>query len=254
MPQRIFRRQVQLAVTWRIIAEVYRRHGMKYGLRVVEVHPGGGQYDCIEIRAPRNGDPFGMGVCDFHIPAQHVHFFEPVAGPKLSGAGLRWSEPADYVLAFLEADDPKQIVDQISEMMGLPSNPKDKMLPPTLPPVLAVRAVAGLLERNSLSRVCIDTRCGWHDSSGYDGSYVKPWVERVPHVWQKIQSGGDPIRLSARLWEMRRVDRERGVIMDFATCTAYGPRGEMKDLWKLYTDHGRKMTPVIDWLEEHTLS
>lgn len=254
MSQQMFRRQVQLAVTWRIVAEVFRRYGMKYGLRVVELHPGGGQYDCISVRASKNGDPFGRSVCDFHVPAQHVHFFEPVDGPKLSGNGLRWPEPGDYVLAFLEAEDPKRIVDQISEMMGLYSKPKDGMLPPTLPPVLAVRAIAGLLERYSLSRLRLDTRCGWHDSSGCEGCYVQPWVERVPSVWKHIQACEDPVRRSARLWEVRRVDRSSGVIMDFATCTAYGPLGETKNMWELYTNHNRKIGPVIDWLEEHTVA
>ena len=35
--------------SWRIVSELYRRHPGKF--KIIETHPGGGQYDCLSLQA-----------------------------------------------------------------------------------------------------------------------------------------------------------------------------------------------------------
>jgi hypothetical protein len=80
-----FRYQVRTAITWRIVAELVRRHESQRRLAVVEMHPVGNVrlHFVIWCREGED-DPYGRHLCDFNQDSQHVHIFDPSEGPRLS--------------------------------------------------------------------------------------------------------------------------------------------------------------------------
>ena len=58
--------RVKHLVTWRIIAEIMRRHLPRLDLRVYEMHPAGGQGDTLGLYLQKPGVPWpGTKLTDF---------------------------------------------------------------------------------------------------------------------------------------------------------------------------------------------
>ncbi len=205
------RRNVVHAVTWRMVAELLRRHHDK-GLHVVETHPC--QYDCVSLRVPADSNPLGgIAVADFHVPAMHFHVHEPFDDVRATPVDLGVEPRNAYVLAFLTADDPGTVLDRIDASLGLrtPTGPLGRT-----PASLAAQVLAGLLARWSLDRDQVEVRSGWLDG-GYDVE-ARGWVEQTPGYGDIFRM---PIeeqrRFAARLWRVARVGARSGIVFDFAS-------------------------------------
>lgn len=59
-------RRIRHWITWRIVAELFRRHKPRSHLRVCELHPGGGQYDDLALYLQRQGESW-PGDCLGHF-------------------------------------------------------------------------------------------------------------------------------------------------------------------------------------------
>ncbi|MFX4261141.1 hypothetical protein ACOBQJ_02955 [Pelotomaculum propionicicum] len=112
-------------MTWRIVTELMRRHYNK-NLSIWELHPGGGQYDCISLFIKEGDFPWN-NLCHFNQQSQHLHTSGYYLRPTLSLENLRWPDQNNYVDAFLSADDTKQVIDQVEQVLGLQSF-KEKLL------------------------------------------------------------------------------------------------------------------------------
>ena len=143
-------RRIVEAVSWRLVAEVMRRHPGR--LRLMEAHSGGGQYDqlCLYPR-PTPGD------------ASFLVSLNRVGSAYFGGlSGEPWTSIWTDVLA---AEDPKDVVDEMERLARLTSSAH---VPPSTPDVLTVRAIAALLAPKAFERGRWECRNGCLDSSGGD--------------------------------------------------------------------------------------
>ena len=53
-------RQLLEAASWRVVAELVRRHPT---IRVIETHPGGDQYDCLQLLLAPSSDEDRPAIC-----------------------------------------------------------------------------------------------------------------------------------------------------------------------------------------------
>lgn len=87
--------------------------------------------------------------------------------------------------------------------------------------------LAELAARYSLSDTRLVLECGWYDSSGMDGSSVRPWAARHPRSKQWSQSEGVPwekrARQFGRLWAIAADEWGEAVV------TLDLPSGEVAD-------------------------
>lgn len=213
---------IRLAATWHIISELFRRHHNRYGLRVFETHPGGGQYDCLSVYGS-SSKKITEHYCDFNIQSQHLHILSGVEHDSDVFERIRWPYDNDYVLALLVADDPKKTVDDLESLLGFP---KIKQLPSTTPPVLCARVIAAFLARYSFSREKYQTRSLWHDSSGMAGSSIRfDLIDNLTELRQKLEALDETQASSwltaARFMWVGKEGSKDGIVFDFAKGIVY---------------------------------
>ena len=143
------------ALAWWVTAELIRRHPNT--LRVLETHPGGGQYDCLSLFR-RDGDR--------HNPELVVHLnrsgsITPNSWFHSDGGG----EPDRFNwLDVLATDDRRaHIVEQLEQSEGLGS---PKSTPPTNRRSVGPRVLARFAASASLTTRRWDIRNGYLDTSG----------------------------------------------------------------------------------------
>jgi hypothetical protein len=170
------RYQVIAAVTWRIVAELMRRHHQAFQLRVVELHPKAENQDCIGIFQQR-GDFPGTPLCYLN-QAGDIHI-------QIKTSAKVQARIEHYVDAYLASEDPREIVEKIESALELPDF-RDKLLPSTTPPVLVFRLIAGLLERFALSRERLEVRCGGFDNPEESGAFIRGELTIFPDISERI--------------------------------------------------------------------
>jgi hypothetical protein len=156
-----------IAQSWWIASELVRRHPQ---LRLIETHPGGGQYDCLSLLADENGQW-----------RQLVHLNRN-GSIHASDAGISCS----WLDAFT-APGGHDIVRRLEEQTGIG---KPASTPPTGPHVLTYRIIARVLTALVDDRRSWDARNGQIDSSGYGGGR-RPELEQFPdgdHGVERISS------------------------------------------------------------------
>jgi uncharacterized short protein YbdD (DUF466 family) len=221
----------------------------------MELHPGGGQYDCIGLCL--NSEQFPRKcLCQFNQPAQHLHVFGYYSKPALRLEDLGWPDYNNYVEAFLSAHDPKQVVDQVEQVLGLPPL-KGKQLPPTTPEVLSFRLISALTERYMLARECVDVRCGWYDSSGMEGCYVRKELSFFPEIQRQIDNAQVDMkaRVAMGYWlliaELPDHDRKLRAVIDLQGKAYFLDRPDQHwSFWEEYKTNNRQLLPLVNRLEE----
>jgi len=184
----LYRAQLRKAAAWHIISELMRRYEASHNLRVIETHPGGGQYDCLSLFRVSNPN-YGVyrsnaagqaeHLCDFNSESQNLHLWygSSSAPARPSQQQADWEPPGDYVNAFVHADDPIDVIDEVARRLVFPPM-VSASLPATSRRVLVVRLLAACLSSLILSRISIEVRMGYLDSSGYSGSGVRSDLKR----------------------------------------------------------------------------
>lgn len=160
-----FRYNVANAVAWQIIYQLVRTYTDRYDLRVFELHPGGGQYDCLSLRYMNHKNKFGRGLFDINVASGNLHYFGTVESSCSKADGGR-----DIIKQYLSANDPKTIVDDIRLRLRMP--PADA-IPPSNGQVLAIGLIAAIAQKFTFSRKVFSARMGYCDSSGYDSGFRK---------------------------------------------------------------------------------
>lgn len=201
------RRSFVAAVAWRVAAELVRRHDLKFGLRVIETHPGGGQYDCISLTMARAGAAHVVHLAAFNLGSGRVTVFHPIGS---DGSAQQWR--SDFFAEFaLRQDEPRAVVDRVEALIGLP---RAKKLPPASVGARCARLLAGVMEIEAFAREPLRSECGWLDSSGMDGCSVRPWLVTAFPEFASSAGGAGEMRRAARVW------RVGGVALDFGSGTA----------------------------------
>lgn len=248
---RLLSQRIITAVTWKIVAELCRRHHQRAALRVYELHPGGGLYDCVSIFS---GDfPDGELLGSFNQQSEHFHIGSPYTEPTMRLADLRWPEENNYVLSYLQTDDPAKIVRQIEGVLGLAHRPG--RLPPTTAPVLCIRLIAEFVARHALSRSGVVIRNGYFDTSGPFQSQVRKEILTVPAIRAQLPDTDDARdKFARRFWllnpriggngvgPLRAIVDMRGILYNAA------PPYDSVQLFDIYTAN-HALNPLVDYLD-----
>lgn len=153
------------ALAWQAVAELWRRHGARHSLTVLETHPGisiEGQLRLLLDWTPSNamgstGLVFNIGgpagTCHVHRQGQDV------------------GETVDFVTPLLSTA-PSGLVDRLERAMGLASTDS---LPQSTPPVLVARTLAAALASQCLTTRPLSVTMGWVEMSA--GSHVPQWTK-----------------------------------------------------------------------------
>ena len=168
--------------SWRIVSELYRRYPGKF--KIIETHPGGGQYDCLGLYDDRN-----QNIADLNRDGS-LH---------LPGGTLSWQE-------ILNASDPKMMLDKICQMLRFP---KVGNTPHSTPTTLVYRFIATFLTHATLGIHKWECRNGYEDTSGYGGGVVSAFKD-FPQAQErlKINLEDDILRQPAyRFWFLRKDDK-----------------------------------------------
>jgi len=171
-------RPLAQAVAWKTLAKLVWRHPGQ-DLRLVELHPGGGQYDelaLVEGRFERVLVAFNLGGSSLRIEC---------GGP----------EPGrlNYSVRFLEGAD---LVASVERSLGWgPARPTDS------PSSVALAVLGEFLWRCAQADPPPAMACGWRDSSGLVGAGVASWADGLvaDHESGRWQ---DTAARAARYWRV----------------------------------------------------
>lgn len=158
-------------LAWRAIAELFRRYHPRYDLRVTEIHPGISVRGVLRLTVgvPTASDSptlsFNLGGPSGTYCVDHPLTTEP--------GNFAHSSEADFAGPML-ARDPAIVVDQIAAAWGLPPAPAS--LPPSSNTTLAIRVIAGLLERRVFDREPWRTTAGFC-GNGAVGDMIPDWLD-----------------------------------------------------------------------------
>jgi hypothetical protein len=176
--------------SWRIVSELHRRYPERF--KVIETHPGGGQYDCLSLY---DGE---VHIADFNRCGRFHVFHRYDNEPKLP-------QPLDIWSEMLNTKDVRSVLDRVSMMLGLPIPDR---LPPTTPTTLVYRFIATFLSHAVFGIHRWECRNGFFDTSGYGGGVVKDF-KRFEGARRRLEVGlpDDILRQPAyRFWFLRRND------------------------------------------------
>jgi hypothetical protein len=155
-------------LSWKVVSGLLRRHPRKF--RVIETHPGGGQYDCLALI-----DSHDQIAAEFNRRGRlHIH--------KRRGRSLGTPRPIEIWDELISADKFTDVLDHVSDALGL-RNPA--RLPPSTPSVIIYRFVAALLSTTVLRRSQWECRNGFLDTSGYDDGVVSHF-EAFPNTQEHL--------------------------------------------------------------------
>jgi len=141
---------IELA-SWTIVSEIVRR--VPKLLRVIETHPGGGQYDCLSIIRADNRSH----LCALNRLGSFTAFHWFDTGHDC------WAQ-MDVWTRISRGDSTKNIIAEICHAIRVPTPQK---LPPGTTPSLTYRIMTAMLQTKMFSPVRWSVRNGFHDSSGF---------------------------------------------------------------------------------------
>lgn len=254
-----YRWSVLSAVAWRVVAELYRRHAHEHELRIHHIHPGLSAWGILRLQDGVAGESerphidISLGGGD--NGSVSVRPWREVETPPLE----RWQD-RNIVRELIAARDPKSVVDDVAESAGLRV---DQPVPASTPSVLAVRVIAEMLERRSLSRQTLRASSGFQDSAD---PIITTWARAAPTIHEPL--GQVPhatlreCQLANRIWALHSSlehegpagdDLPRGSVVfdlrDGSLWPASSPR-ERVALTALYEKHDRRLSDVVHEVEE----
>lgn len=243
----VTRSNVRYAATWRLLAELMRRHQARRDLRLYWFFPGISGTGIARLRRPD-----GAPVLDLDVVCGEV------SRPEGIDEGVR-----RYVQAMLVAEDPKSVVDAIQEACGLGQSPEP--LPASNASVLCARVVAGVLERGMLDRTPLRTTPGYFDQNGYvDALGWAAELAGVADALARARAAGRAQDESVQVQHLFALHRGEAVLglgasdgapfvaFDLRKGVAHAVRGQARSsvaLLELYERVGRRIEPLLDWVE-----
>lgn len=240
------------ALAWRCIAELFRRYGSRHRLMIHQVHPGSSLRGQLVIIAGGGTNP-GQPALALNLGGDSGTY-EVIR--RVDGMPVDQRHPARGLFASgMLGSEPESVVAEISRSWGLPA--VTGVMPPTDKAFIAVRVIAGLLERK------VPEPRVWRTTSAYaDSSAVGPMLSSWHEVFGDAKHG-DASRLSRYVLLHRADDdemvRERDGIggvawcFDLAAATAVSLSasavGVRLDLMAEYQRCGRHLPGLLRQLE-----
>jgi hypothetical protein len=157
--------QLEEIVSWRFVTELWRRWPTHFDL--IEIHPGGGQYDCLALRTrghkPANAIDVNRGGS--------VHINKDAFG--LDGGMSTHSNWMERMLG----PSPGGFLDDIAHDVRL-TIPKKR--PVSTPATLTYRYISDFLTHSIGRLENWQCRNGFEDTSGYGGGVRREYFEQFP--------------------------------------------------------------------------
>jgi hypothetical protein len=241
--------QIVTAVTWRIVVDILRRHHERYNLRILELRPGTGQTECVSI-LQEHGDFPGTPLCHFSS-AGNLH----IASPEAKVVSMK----ENFVEAYLKADDPAILTNQIEILLGLPEF-KNAVLPDTTRAMLQFRLMAGLAERMALSRTRIEIKCGWDDGRMGQGSTIRDdlmmFSPAALEIRERISQGRSKAEASSKFWILYKTAEPGGprnlfCVFDLGGYVYFADQPDAPwEAWGEFKKVHRRLPPILGALED----
>jgi hypothetical protein len=249
-----YRYQITAAVAWQIIYQLMRRYHHKYSLRILETHPGGGQYDCLSLYSSVNSFP-GTHLLDFNLGSGRIHIWNRIAS-KHSDNALK-DKLINFVDEYLMSSDPKDLIDSIGRILEHEAKTSGA-IPSTTPPVLVSGFISGLMQQQMLSRNMVDIRSGWFDSSGMDDCGPRKELRLFSSTAAILNAtvDTDTWKNTLKYWLVFSgtsfSDSSVALLLDM-NGIAYFPNqpGKCWNLWDDFMNNGRNLSKIISRLEDH---
>lgn len=204
------------AISWSIVSEIFRRHGDKQVLRVIQTRPGGGQYDCLSLMRLRDG---ALGA---YAPgnAEHLGDFNRQSG-NFHTFPLSSHRPYPWLAEWLAAADPKAVVDHACNLLGF--HDKGALLP-TSRQTFSVRLIAAILAGRVFDRHGLDAVMVCEDTSGYGGGVLREGLS-FPALLREVPPDETGKSHAAECWLFMRTDSRQlvGAIRDGCVSSLHEP-------------------------------
>ena len=231
------RKPVKAAIAWVVISEIVRRHGRNADLRLMEMHPGGGQYDLLRLLRVSGGHGLMYGE-----PSHVLADFNLDSG-KFSSPTIDSSFRYPWLERWLASPNPDDAIDDMLPMMGLGVMTD---WPPTDRVVFGFRLVAAILASQMTSRYYLAARNGFIDTSG-EGGGVSRALRNFGQIYDHREGGHSSMEYdaAAKCWLLYQGPENRlvgCVKMDGMIASVAEPRGG-HDLYPLYSGT-KKMNSV----------
>jgi hypothetical protein len=183
------------AIAWQLLAELARRYDGFEALHILEMHPGGGQYDQLTIWSTPDHD------VDVYAGQSRQLLTLNLSG---SAHGDECDRRFHWLARWLSAGDVKEVVEGLAHHVGLPLRAPSA---PTNKYVFGMRLIATLLKMHALERFPLNACMGFCDSSGLADSEVLPIVKDL--VGRELSRETD----ASRWWLLRRWPSETFVAL-----------------------------------------
>jgi hypothetical protein len=172
---------IELA-SWTLASELIRRAPQH--LHIAEMHPGGGQYDCLSIFQT----DLECNLCTFNRVGSFTAFkwFD-------NGRDRDFSTQIDVWDRVAKGDSTREILDEISNLIRLP---KPSPLPAGTATSLTYRMITATLQVKTFATAGWTCLSGFHDSSGFEGSSIRTELFRcfpsvhLPSDWENSHKLG----------------------------------------------------------------
>lgn len=211
------------AASWRIACELMRRHAAR--LRLIESHPGGGQYDCLSF--------FDRNTKEHVLDLNRVgsaHGF--LAGQTMPDVWRECSAASDF----------KTVVDAVERTAGLKA---PASLPQAGREVVTYRFVAEWLSSRLFGRERWECRNGYLDSSACPGAPSQHFA-KFPLIAPRraVREPDDLLGIADyRFWFLLR-DHEPVIALEPHTATAWNRAGECFQLFERFKRE-RRIAPLL---------
>lgn len=172
--------------SWHIISEFQHRYPNKF--KVIETHPGGGQYDCLSLYDVQQKEL----VADLNRRGS----FHASNGKRIT----------DIWQKTINTSNLEPVLEEIRQMLGLP---EIKAIPLYTPTTIVYEFIAVFLANKTLQSDGWECRNGNYDTSGDGGGVVRDF-EDFPKAQEqlKIKLDDDILRQPAyRFWFIRKNDK-----------------------------------------------
>jgi hypothetical protein len=223
------------AAAWHLAAGLVRQHPAR--LRIIELHPGGGMYDCLTVM--EQGRPFDESGSLQLNRGGSAHVWRYFDGERKHAGGPKESFP---IWGDSLANEPREVIHALSERMRLAV---PEHLPSSTPASVTYRALAEFAGLGCFHREAWTVTNGFFDTSGYGGGVDQEAFERFPGALLAMRtSPDDPLGSSAyQYWFLRRGSELIACAHD--SGRAWRIDGAECDLFAAFLAAGRRVWPAL---------
>ena len=216
--------QLNETLSWRLLTEFWRRFPDRYAL--IEMHPGGGQYDCLSLAECKHGLQSVLAVN--RGGSVHVHH---------GRCPQSWSDWTDRMLA-----DGNGFLNEIEAAIGL-NHPTP--VPSSTPTTVTFRFICEFLTHAIGRLERWECRNGFCDTSGDGGGKREEFFKCFPQLsvnLPTVEFANGRIDSAYLYWFLLR-NNEPQVCVD-TDGRLYKANGEVHDLMAIYRK-AKRIWPII---------